>query len=1067
MSSGAPLNPFLGPQPYRAPDRERFFGREEATRKLTNRILAHPCVTLFGPSGAGKSSVMQAGVIPVLEEAHGFRTVRIDGWLVGEPPLQRLVEVMHSALELGPPPTRGEPLAALDAAVELAVLRSDRPILVYLDQLEQVLLPGRDAEQTSVFFKGLDALARKPVQGLQVVLALREDYLGRFRDRVTGKRELLEQGFRLGPLTVGDMVKVVGRLAAEGVPAQQWDEEELRPLMRQMRVDGQEAKDEAEVQAAFAQIVCRDLWEERGMGGVIELTDAEPRVHRYLEMSLHGLGPHKAAARQLLEDHLVAGDGSRRLMTEQEARSVLPPSVADEVLTRLEAAAVLHAEEHQGSRYFELGHDWLARKVFELKKERLERLARRRVATFAVGAVLAVVVLAGLFFWALRQGSLAQQAQLNAQAQATRARDLALMAGARELQARNRAELAAKLLLQVQQPEQMRDWVQSAHDSLKAGFIEATFRSSRPLSTASFSPDGQWVVTPLEDGSARVWRADGTGTPVALTGHEDSVRSAEFSPDGQRVVTASRDGTARVWRADGTGAPVVLTGHERFVESARFSPDGQRVVTASFDSTARVWRADGTGAPVVLMGHEHVVLSAEFSPDGQRVVTASMDGTARVWRADGTGAPVVLTGHEGLVKSAEFSPDGQRVVTVSSDGTARVWRADGTGAPVVLKGHEHAVISAEFSPDGQRVVTASSDGTARVWRADGMGMPVVLKGHVGLVMSAEFSPDGLRVVTASSDGTARMWWADGMGTPLVLTGHEGSVESAEFSPDGLRVVTASSDRTARVLRAYGMGAPVALMGHEGLVLSAEFSPDGQQVVTASRDGTARVWRADGTGTPVVLTGHKGLVKSAEFSPDGQWVVTASEDGTARVWRADGTGTPVVLTANEDPVRSAAFSPDGQRVVTVSSEGTARVWRADGTGAPVVLTGHEGSVMSAAFSPDGQRVVTASEDRTARVWRADGTGTPVVLTGHVGSVNSAAFSPDGQRVVTAAKDWLALVWPLAVSELQSRLRESNSDCLLPSMRKTYLDESEEQAQRAYESCELSYGRKPLRASATMP
>jgi hypothetical protein len=72
-------NPFLGPQPYRAADRARFFGRGDVTRKLSNHILAYPCITLFGPSGSGKSSVMQAGVIPLLVDTHDSRVVYIDG----------------------------------------------------------------------------------------------------------------------------------------------------------------------------------------------------------------------------------------------------------------------------------------------------------------------------------------------------------------------------------------------------------------------------------------------------------------------------------------------------------------------------------------------------------------------------------------------------------------------------------------------------------------------------------------------------------------------------------------------------------------------------------------------------------------------------------------------------------------------------------------------------------------------------------------------------------------------------------------------------------------------------
>jgi hypothetical protein len=265
-------------------------------------VLAHPSTTLFGPSGAGKSSLMQAAVIPRLEETHGFQVVRVDGWPPGEAPLTWLLRAIFADLALSAPPDGKGRFDTLDEAMTLAEPRSDRPILIYLDRLEQLLFPGRDEAEAEALIEGVARLARAPVQGLQIVLSLREDYLGRFRDRARDRQELLAHCFRLGPLSVGEMVKAVCRAAAAGEPGQRWDEEQLRGLMLEVRTPGQRASEEAEVQAAFGQIVSRALWDERAgtRGSVAGAVEAEAILHRYLEATVEGLGEWREGARRLL-----------------------------------------------------------------------------------------------------------------------------------------------------------------------------------------------------------------------------------------------------------------------------------------------------------------------------------------------------------------------------------------------------------------------------------------------------------------------------------------------------------------------------------------------------------------------------------------------------------------------------------------------------------------------------------------------------------------------------------------------------------------------------------------------
>lgn len=205
--------------------------------------------------------------------------------------------------------------------------------------------------------------------------------------------------------------------------------------------------------------------------------------------------------------------------------------------------------------------------------------------------------------------------------------------------------------------------------------------------SADFSPDSRLLVTAGADCTARIWDVQ-AGTPMGSPiQFRKFVASASFSPDGKWVVTADGDDrTAHVWdvkTGEPIGNPMVSEGR---VNSAIFSANGKRIVTTSSDGTARVWIAQ-TGKPVGQpMRHAGEVCSAELSPDGKWVVTSADDHTARIWDAE-TGKPLgEPRSHEDSIRSASFSPDGKRVLTASDDKTARIWDAaiKGEAAPAWL-----------------------------------------------------------------------------------------------------------------------------------------------------------------------------------------------------------------------------------------------------------------------------------------------------------------------------------------------------------------------------------------------
>ena len=397
---------------------------------------------------------------------------------------------------------------------------------------------------------------------------------------------------------------------------------------------------------------------------------------------------------------------------------------------------------------------------------------------------------------------------------------------------------------------------------------------TQPAHHVRFTPDGQYLFSEAENGSARLDRVSEGSNFELFSGHADFIDAIAVSPDSRTFATGARDGTVRLWSPDPVAGSSYLP--FRALSWGAYSPDGKTMAVAELTIGENGFLGfysdeDKTYQKVLPRHHDEIRLGG-FSLDGTRVVTVSQ-GNA-IFQRDGKQIfepPMVmlwdtakrelvanLSSHTDQVNSAVFSPDSTRLLTASNDGTARLWNAADGLLLATLSGHDGIVLNAIFSSDGNRLVTISGDRTARLWDRNG-DLIKVLKGHTDAVRHVALSPDGSLVATGSDDFSIRIWASED-GTPAdVWTGHGGGFHSLRFSSN-TRLVSASSDGTVRL---WGLGSP------QPLVVSDKRSYNGGQSAT-SDDGTLVSMTWGDAEVRVFDTAAGDLVRILKTMPSAQF-----------------------------------------------------------------------------------------------------------------------------------------------------------------------------------------------------
>ena len=180
-------NPFPGLEPFIPEFSRVFFGRTAEAREVLNRLRAMSStagiLAIVGPSGCGKSSLLNAGVVPLLDSDPAW--LAVPTLVPGTDPLPELARALaatatrlelswsasdiHSRLEAGADGLR----RVADDLLAVGSGTHQRRLLVTVDQTEELF-----TRTTPAALERFAQLLRDAITGpVQVVAAMRSEFL--------------------------------------------------------------------------------------------------------------------------------------------------------------------------------------------------------------------------------------------------------------------------------------------------------------------------------------------------------------------------------------------------------------------------------------------------------------------------------------------------------------------------------------------------------------------------------------------------------------------------------------------------------------------------------------------------------------------------------------------------------------------------------------------------------------------------------------------------------------------------------------------------------------------------